>query len=159
MTADSPASGLPQEAVDAAALLAAETMRANEWRDAAGVWREIALAAEDALAAERAKVAGLRETVDKLREKYAAAPTERNMRSLGLAARVDVPRLLDALDEAEQRAQKVRDVCARYGVGESAVAVMARYALRALDGETPARIAGICSQCGAAGCQCGEGTT
>jgi hypothetical protein len=39
----------------------------DEIRDGGKRWREIALAAEDALAAERAKGAGLRETVDNVR--------------------------------------------------------------------------------------------
>jgi hypothetical protein len=101
----------------------------------------------------------------------------------GAISAVVAHELLDALDEAERRAQKVRDMCAeaRPGVtlrpadctdacgdGDCDCSGLWRTrawnldpaaVLRALDGETPARIAGICSECGAAQCQCGEGTT
>jgi hypothetical protein len=90
---------------------------------------------------------------------------------------VDCPtnRLLAALDEAEQRAQKVRDLhrpsvqtngltpfcvgCWEAGGMDGGPAHVNCPTLRALDGETPARIAGICSECGAVECQCEEGTT
>jgi hypothetical protein len=64
VTADSPASGLPQEAVDLD--LVRKTAEAH--LNAPRYYADRLLDVLDLLAAERAKVAGLRETIDKVRE-------------------------------------------------------------------------------------------
>jgi hypothetical protein len=194
VTADSAASGLPQEAVDAAgaaitrsidsterwtepgwgiearaALTAAlpflrQQREAEHWSASftlsvecpAGLHPQWAVDHEDtttcpgcALAAEQAKVAGLRDQ----RQKDARIFDEQTAHLDRLRETVDKVRALHKPLGSPTGSDDPRVVCDDCDVPYPCPT------LRALDGETPARIAGICTQCGAAQCQCEERTT